>query len=313
MADGGIKKKIDDFQQGHPPLAFVYGIVKKYGDENGGNLAALITYYGFLSLFPLLLAFFSIAAFVLKGRAGTLHTLETHLGAYPIIGPAVMSLSNHQSGGSILAVIIGLLALIWGAQGLSNTLIFVNDEIWHIPYTDRSGKVTKLLRGYGWYAVFGIGALVSTFLSSLSRVFHLGAVGPYFSVLLALILDVTIFVVSFRLLTHRDVPTKSLWRGAAIAGLIWTVINRAGLGLVSQLSGSNPLYGSFASVLGLLAFIYLNARLTLYCAEGNVVGAEHLWPRSLDKETPTDADTRQQENLAKREVRTESAKVTVDA
>jgi membrane protein len=100
--------------------------------------------------------------------------------------------------------------------------------------------------------------------------------------------------------------------GAAVAGVIWTALNGVGVGLTHRLAHANPLYGSFAGVLGLLAFIYLTARLTLYCTEANVVAAEHLWPRSLLKDAPTDADRQQLENVARRENRNPEATVKVE-
>lgn len=312
MPANGLKTKIDRFQQGHAVPAFAYGVVKKYGEDQGGYLAALITYYGFLSIFPLLLAFFTIAAWVLKGRTNTLHTLEHHLGNYPIIGQAVTSLAGHTLSGSVLALVIGLVGLVLGAQGLAQTLIFVCDQIWNIPYHDRIGTVQKYIRGILWYAVFGLGVLGSTFLNSLSRVLDWGPAGPYLAALPALCVNILLFSVSFRFLSHRSVPTRALLPGAAVSGLVWTIINTAAIGLTRNLANTNPLYGSFAGVLGLLAFIYLNARLTLYAAEGNVVGHERLWPRSLSKDTPTEADKRQLENTAQRESRNPEATVSVE-
>lgn len=312
MPGNGLKAKIDRFQQAHVVPAFAYGIIKKYGDDQGGYLAALITYYGFLSIFPLLLAFFTIAAWVLKGNTSTLHTLENHLGDYPIIGQAVTSLAGHTLSGSVLALVIGVVVLILGAQGLAQTLIFVCDQIWNIPYHERIGTLPKYIRGITWYAIFGLGVLASTFLNSLSRVLNWGPAGPYLAAIPALLVNIALFSVSFRYLSHRSVRTRSLLPGAAVSGLIWTLINTAAIGLTRQLAHTNPLYGSFAGVLGLLAFIYLNARLTLYAAEGNVVGAERLWPRSLSKDTPTEADKRQLENTAQRESRNAEATVTVD-
>jgi YihY family inner membrane protein len=312
MPDNGLKAKVDRFQQAHRIPGFVVGIVKKYGDDQGNHLAALITFYGFLSIFPLLLAFFTAAAWVLKGHANTLHTLERHLGTYPIIGQAVTSLAGHHLSGSVLALVIGLVGLILGAQGLAQTLIFVCDQIWNIPYHERIGTFPKYLLGMSWYAIFGLGVIGSTFLNSLSRVLNWGTAGTYLALLPALVVNMVLFAISFRMLSNKSVPTRPLLPGAAVSGLIWTLLNSATIGLTSRLAHTNPLYGSFAGVLGLLAFIYLNARLNLYAAEGNVVRYERIWPRSLNRDTPTEADIRQLENAAKRESRNPEATVSVE-
>jgi membrane protein len=100
--------------------------------------------------------------------------------------------------------------------------------------------------------------------------------------------------------------------GSSLGGLVWTILNGVGVGLTHKLTHVNPLYGSFAGVLGLIAFIYLTARLTLYAAEANAVRASHLWPRSLVKATPSPADHQQVVDLAKREARRDDASVTVE-
>jgi uncharacterized BrkB/YihY/UPF0761 family membrane protein len=307
-----LKARIDAYQQGHRVPAFAYGVVKKYSDDQGGYLAALITYYGFLSIFPLLLAFFTIATWVLKGHAHTLHTLEHHLGNYPIIGQAVTSLANHTLSGSVLALVVGVVGLIFGAQGLAQILLYVNNQVWNIPYPDRPSKLPAMARGLSWYVIFGIGAIASTFLNSLSSVLDWGPAGPYIAALPALVVNVALFTMSFRLLSPAAANLRALLPGAAVAGLIWTVLNGVGVGLTHRLAHANPLYGSFAGVLGLLAFIYLAARLTLYCTEANVVAAEGLWPRSLLKDAPADADRQQLENVAKRENRHPEATVKVE-
>jgi uncharacterized BrkB/YihY/UPF0761 family membrane protein len=306
-----IKAQIDAYQQRHRMPAFAYGILKKYGDDQGGYLAALITYCGFLSIFPLLLAFFTLATWVLKGHAKTLRTLEHHLGTYPIIGQAVTSLANHTLSGSVFALLVGVIGLIFGAQGLAQTLMYANNQVWNIPYPERPSKLPVMARGLSWYAIFGLGAIGSTFLNSLSSVLNWGPAGPYLAALPALAVNVALFAVSFRLLSPPVATRRALLPGAAVAGLIWTVLNGVGVGLTHRLAHANPLYGSFAGVLGLLAFIYLTARLTLYCAEANVVAAEHLWPRSLLTDAPSDADRRQLENVAKRENRNPEATVKV--
>jgi membrane protein len=190
--------------------------------------------------------------------------------------------------------------------------MYANDQVWNIPYPDRRSKVPAMAYGLAWYAIFGLGAIASTFLNSLSSVLNWGPAGPYLAALPALVVNVALFTVSFRLLSPAVASLRALVPGAAVAGLIWTVLNGVGVGLTHRLAHANPLYGSFAGVLGLLAFIYLTARLTLYCAEANAVAAEGLWPRSLLTDTPSDADRRQLTSMARRENRNPEATVQVE-
>lgn len=306
----GLLEAANGVQQRHKVTAFVVAVNKKYGDDRGGYLAALITYYGFLSIFPLLLASFTIAAYVLAGDTGTLHHLQRSVGAYPIIGSSVSSLTSGKLGGSALALIVSLLGMIWGGQGLAQTLQFAMNEIWNVPNKARPGFAPRLAKGLTWYATFGLGFVVGTYVNSLGSAYSWVA-GPVLSGLLALVINIALFVVSFRVLSPKDITLRQLGPGGAFAGVVWTILTTVGIGLLKQLSGAKPGYGEFGATLGLLAFLYLAARISLYAAEANVVAARGLWPRSLLNDDPVEADRRQLRDIARREERVDDQTVTV--
>ena len=94
--------------------------------------------------------------------------------------------------------------------------------------------------------------------------------------------NVGLFLLAFRVLTPQQIPTRQLLAGALVAGVAWQVLQAVGGFLVGHyLRHTSQVYGGFAIVLGLLFWLYLGARLTLYAAEVNVVAARRLWPRSL--------------------------------
>jgi len=95
---------------------------------------------------------------------------------------------------------------------------------------------------------------------------------------------------SFRALTAKGVPTRSLLPGATTGGILWTVLQVLGTWLVHRFLHSSSVYGVFATVLGLLAWIYLAIEITVYSAEINVVLARRLWPRSIVQPPLTEAD-----------------------
>jgi YihY family inner membrane protein len=307
---------LDAFQRRHRVTAFVFAVQKKYSDDRGGYLAALIAYYGFLSLFPLLLAAFTVAAYVLAGDQGAIRTLEQHLGTYPILGTAISELDGKQLHGSPLALIVGVLGLVWGATGLAQAAEFTMEEAWNVAQRDRPGFLPRMLRALGWYALFGLGIVASTFLASLGSLLGWSG-GIVLSTLLALVGNVALFVASFWILSPHGVPVRRLLPGSVVAAVIWTILTGVGIGLTHRLAHANALYGSFAPVLGLLAFLYLAARVTIYAIEANVVRAERLWPRALTDHTLTPADLAQLANLAKRQERVNdevaTVKVDVDA
>jgi YihY family inner membrane protein len=295
-----VLQKLDSFQRRHRATAFVYGVQKKFSDDRGGYLAALITYYGFLSIFPLLLAVFTVVAYALSGNQSAIHSLETHVGSYPIIGPAATQLEGQRLKGSPLALVVGVAGLVWGAMGLAQAAQHTMDEAWNIPRRDRPGFVPKLLRGLGWYLLFGLGVMATTFVTTLGPLLSWSG-GPVLSGLIALALNLALFTVSFWVLSPTGVGARDLLPGAMFAGTSWTALTGVGVGLAHKLAHSNALYGTFAPVLALLAFLYLTARLTIYGIEANVVRAQHLWPRSLTNRDLQKADRQQLVNLAKRE------------
>lgn len=304
-------KKIDAFQQRHRPTAFLWAVQKKYNDDRGSYLAAIITYYGFLSIFPLLLAAFTITAYVLSGDQSAIHTLERHVGSYPIIGPAATELEGKTLKGSPLALVAGLLGLVWGAMGLAEAAEFTMNEAWNVAGRDRLGYVARLVRGLGWYAAFGTGMVASTFLVSIGSIFKWSG-GPALSALMAAVFNVGLFLLSFRILTPPVAGLRQLLPGAIAAGVCWSTLTGVGIGLAHKLAHTNTLYGSFAPVLALLAFLYLAARLTIYAIEANVVRARKLWPRSLTKQDLVAADREQLCNLARRQEKAADQRVLVE-
>lgn len=305
-----IVRLLDNFQRRHPATSFGWAVQKKFGDDRGGYLCALITYYGFLSVFPLILAAFTVVAYTLQGDQSAVKALESHIGSYPIIGTAARQLQGKTLHGSPIALVVGVLGLIWGAQGLAQAAQFTMDEAWNTPNKDRPGFVSRVGRSFGWYAVFGTGAVVSTFISSLGSVFH-WAGGPILSTLVAVVFDAFLFLLSFWILSPPGVAVSTMAPGAAVAGTAWAVLTGVGVGASHLLAHSNALYGTFAPVLALLAFIYLMARISILAIESNVVRAHHLWPRSLTNDDLTPADLRQLEDLAGKEERIKPERVQV--
>lgn len=305
-----IIRWIDDLQRRWKVTSVVWAVQKKYSDDRGGYLSALITYYGFLSVFPLLLAAFTVVAYVLKGDHSAVASLESHVGSYPIIGPAARQLQGKSLHGQPFALVIGVLGLIWGAQGLAQAAQFTMEEAWNLPNKNRPGFLPRTLRSFGWYLAFGLGVVISTFISSVGTWMH-WAGGDILSTLAAVVFDIGLFLVSFWILTPPGIALKDMAPGAVLAGIAWAILTGVGVGLVHLLAHSNSLYGTFTPVLALLGFIYLMARISILGIEANVVRARHLWPRSLDNENLTRADLTQLEQLAGKEERIPPEKVQV--
>jgi len=301
---GGLNdllRRIDHFHQRLHPLAFLYGVVRKFGDDNAGSLAGLIAYYGFLSLFPLLLVLVTATGLVLAGhptlRADVVQAVTRQL---PGVGRQLTTPQGVRAlrRSSLVGLVIGLVGLLWGALGVCQVALYAMAQVWNVPQKDRPGFLPRVGRSLGLLAVLGVDALVTTALAGVVGSGEFGSILEAAGVVLSVAINVGLYWAGFRLLTPRSVPGRDLVPGAALAGVVWSVLQFLGGYLVAhELRNSSELYGTFALVLGLLWWLYIGAEMTLYAAEFNVVLVRRLWPRSLTHHPLTPADRRMAEYL----------------
>ena len=279
----------DAFQQRRPALAFPVAVWKKFSDDQAGNLAALIAYYGFVAIFPLLLVLATVLNIVLRNDPELQKTLtNSALAQYPVIGQQIKAQLGAIPGTG-LPLIFGAIFLLFGARGVANAMQNALCGVWGIARRDRPGFPMSHVWSFALLLTVGLGFIVTTFLSGLAGgAGHLltGVGATVGGVLISLGLNVGVFWLGFRLATARLVRWRDLLVGALIAALIWQVLQVAGGYVVShQLQRANELYGAFGVVLGLVAWLYLQAEATLWAAEVDVVLARRLWPVSVRAET----------------------------
>jgi membrane protein len=263
--------RFDRFQQRHGWLGFPLAVRQKYSDDQGGYLAATVTYYGFFSIFPLLLVATTILGFVVYGdRHLEQSIVNSALGQFPLIG---RTLKLHRLGGSGIALGIGLVLSLWSGMGVFLAAENAMEHLWGIPYRSRPDFVHKRGRALLLLLALGGGALATTILSGLGTFgASYGLVWKVASIALSTLLDIGLFWVAFRLLTTKDISWRCLRGGAVAAGIGWQILQAVGIYYVGhELKHASAVYGTFGSVIGLLSFIYLSAHVTLLAAEGNVV------------------------------------------
>ncbi|MFF2951733.1 YihY/virulence factor BrkB family protein [Kitasatospora sp. NPDC057965] len=305
-------RAVDRFQQRHRPPAFVFGVIKKYGDDRGGLLCALLTYYGFVALIPLLLLLSTVLGFVLHGHPGAQQAVvNSALADFPIIGDQLRQ-STHSLQGSGLALIIGVLGLLYGALGVTQVLQHAMAEIWNVPGVRRPGYFPRLARGLLLFAVLGTGLVLTTAGATLVGTTLGGLPARIGALVVSALLNTALCLACFRVLTPRDVPTRSLWPGCLPAGPLFTALQAFGSLLVAhELRHAGQVYGFFATVIGLLFWLYLTAQVTVYAAETDVVLARRLWPRSLLQPPLTAADLDVLAFVARQEERRPEQRVDV--
>ncbi len=276
---------VDRFQQRWPALGFPVAVVRKFKDDKAGNLAALIAYYAFAAIFPLLLVLATVLNIVAKNDPSLrARLLGSALAQYPVIGPEIKN-SLGTIPGSGLPLIIGVVFLLLGARGVARAMQQAMCDIWDIPRDKRPKFPWSVLWSLALVCSIGLGFIATTFLSGLAGgaghvLTGFGATAGAIAV--SLVANIGMFWLGFRLATVRQVRWRELRIGAVIAAVVWQLLQLAGGYVVShQLHRASELYGTFGVVLGLLTWLYLQAEVTLYAAVADVVHARKLWPRPL--------------------------------
>jgi YihY family inner membrane protein len=274
--------RFDEFQQSKPALALPLGVVKKFGEDEGGSMVSLIAYRAFFSLFPLLLLMTTILGFVLAGNEDLRkEVVNGTLSQFPIIGN---QLKGGQLTGSGIALAIGIVGSVLAGIGVVLETESTFNRCWGVPKSAERGFVGSRLRAIVLLVVLGGLAVVSTVIGGLAAggADILGAGGKVVGILIATVLNLFVFGVVFRLLTTDTVATRALIPGVVVATIGWEVLQLAGGWYIShEVKNASAVYGTFALVIGLLAWIHLGAMFVVLGAETNVVRTRKLWPRSL--------------------------------
>jgi YihY family inner membrane protein len=307
-----LLRKADGTQQKYRPSAFVFGVIKKYGDDNGGVLAANLAHSAFISFFPLLLVLVTVLGLVaVNDPAFRQDAVDAVANQVPLIGHELTGNVHQLRKSSVIGLIVGLATLVWGATGLAQAGLFTMEQVWNLPGPARPGYLPRLGRALLFLVLLGAVVLATTLLAGLSTYGHHALPFVMFAEAVEAAVNAGMYFAGFRILTPRGVPSRDLAPGAVAAGICWTALQVAGAFLIHHFLHSDSVYGVFATVLGLVAWLYLAAEITVYCAEINVVLARRLWPRSIIQPPLTEADRASLALQALENQRREEQQVTV--
>jgi len=306
----GTLRRIDRFQQRRRWLAVAVAVAKKFSDDGASRQAALVAYYAFFSLFPLLLVFVTVLGFVLQGDPGAQRAIEhSVLAQFPILGTRINPRSLH---GSAIGLAIGIATSLLSGLGVTGAMQNALNVVWAVPIKDRPGFVPSRLRGLALLVL--IGAMFATS-SAAAGLVSGGLGGPLAKaggIAVSLALDLGLFAASFRLMTPASVPWRDLRLGVLIAACFWEILQAAGGYYIGHvLAHTQSDLADLSLVIGLLLFLHLGAQMTLYAAEINVVISRRLWPRSYFSSPAVPADERVLGALAKAQERSEREHIEV--
>ncbi len=281
-----VTRRVDRFQQRHRVIGFPLAVVYKYFDDQGAYLAALITYYGLIGLFPLLLLGSTILGFVLQGDPDLQRrVVDSALNQFPVIGQDLGT--PGRIGGGTGGLVIGIVGSLYGGLGVAQAVQNAMNAAWGVPRNSRPNPFKARGISLLLLATAGLGVLGTT---ALTAVITNGVFGEQLSrgTLRLLVLAATsalntsLFLTAFRLATARTLRLGEALPGAMLAALVYLGLQLFGASYVGWIvDRSSATSSAFALVLGLIAFVYLTTVAVLLCVEVNVVRTERLWPRAL--------------------------------
>ncbi|MEU8032710.1 YihY/virulence factor BrkB family protein [Streptomyces sp. NPDC049099] len=279
--------RLDRYQRRHRWAGMPLAVVYKFFDDQATYLAALMAYYGFVSLFPLLLFLVAILSAALHGNPQLQHSmLHSALSEFPVIGDQ-LGHNIHSFHGSSAAVAVGVTGSVYGALGIAQAVQHALNKIFAVPRHARPDPLRSRVRSLYFLLLLAAGLCLTTALStaeSAATIFGTRlAIGIRIAVAaLAVAADAALLLLSYRLMTRRKLPLRVTYGPALGAACAWQALQWGGSYYVGHvLRGTTATYGMFGIVLGLLAWIYLAATVYLTTAEIIAVRCLRLWPRSL--------------------------------
>ena len=299
---GAAVDRVDAFQRRHPVIGLPLGVTYKFFDDQGNYLAAIITYYAFIAIFPMLLIASSVLGFLLQGNEDLeRQVLDSALSQFPIVGTQLGQPDGLQ--GSTSAIVIGTLTALYGALGLGQAAQNAISTTLAIPRNSRLNPIVSRLRSLFLLLVAGVTLLAIAVLAIVAS--HTGTFGVDLGaglrwllrlasvVLTAAVLGVLVMLSSSKRQSFRDVLP-----GALTVALLWQLLQTVGGVYVDHVvTKTDSINSVFALVLGLLALVYIASTIAVVGMEINVVVANRLYPRALltpftDAVQLTDADRR---------------------
>ncbi len=271
--------KFDRFQQKHEVLAVPAATIKKFSDDSASTYAVAVAFYAFFSVFPLLLVALTILGYLLAGDPTLLHSVrDSVLGNFPVIGD---SIKNDKLKGHALGLIVGVALLLWSSLGVTGAINNALDHVWAIPNTERANYFVKKLRGLLLLMALGTLFVVASGVSGIVSGPLGGPALKVFGIIVSILINVGLFLAAFHFLCSDPPGWRSLLPGTIGAAILWEVLQVGGGVYIDHIKNSSSAYGTFALVLGILAWIHLGSQITVYCAELNTVLAKKAWPRPL--------------------------------
>ena len=280
----------DRWQRRVPWAGVPYAVMKKFGDDNANLAVVALAWYGFTAIFPLLLVVVTVFGFI--GAESIGNGIVRTLHEFPVIGTSFNPANPDALHGSTLGLVVGLIGLVYGAQGVTQTAQYAMATVWNIPQTQRTGFLPRLGRSLAGLITIGGAFIVNAFVTGYATAGTTSYATRIPVLAGLLVINVVLYWVTFTVLTAKVIGPRGLLPGAILGAIAFTALITLGTGLMThQLKNASATYGAFGTVIGIVALLLLLAKLSMYGAELNPVLSRRLYPRALPMGgEPTDAD-----------------------
>ena len=246
--------------------------IEGFRRHRSGRNAALISHYAFLSVFPLFLVFTTVLGFLLESRPGfRTDIIDSALAQLPFVGKQIKE-DPSKLQGSTIVLILGLAAALWGGMKAFVAVHGALDDIGEQPLDERSNLFKTRLRALIGMAYIGGAQVGTAILTSLASVTGVAIISKILLLIFTGAIDVCVLALSYRWLRTAWPSWRSVMPGAITGGIMFAGLQLVGVAIVGRaIAKASPVYGDFASVIGLLSWLSLHAIIALGGAELNAV------------------------------------------
>ncbi|MGZ4767816.1 MAG: YihY/virulence factor BrkB family protein [Ilumatobacteraceae bacterium] len=264
--------------------------IEGFRRHRSGRNAALIAHFGFLSVFPLLLVFTTVLGFVLQSHeALRARIINSAMAQVPLIGEQLARDPTKLRGNAVV-LILGLLASMWGGMKAFVAVHGALDDIAELPLDDRANLFVTRLRALLGMLYIGGAQIGTAVLASLAGVTGVAVISKVLLLIGTIAINAGILALSYRWLRTDKPEWRTLVPGSIVGGVLFAALQLVGVAIVGrEIAKASFVYGTFASVIGLLFWLSLHSIIALGGAELNGALMSDAPPDSLDFGNPRPA------------------------
>ena len=268
--------RVMDLRAKHPAIEIVVDMLDGWRRHLSGRNASVVAFFGFVSIFPLMLAATTILGFVLQDNEELQQRIiDGALADIPVLGQQLQN-DPTSLNGSVWALVIGLAGALWGATKAFAGLQAALDDVWEVEVDHRASLPVQRGKALLGILIIGGAQIASIALATLVNAAGLPNAGRVVLTLANVVVNIGVLGLMYRFLTAASPTWRDVWPGAITAGVLYTLLQYYGTDITRRIiQNSSDTYGQFAIVLGLITWLSLLAIASIMSAELNAAIVRH--------------------------------------